>query len=73
MDDSEFVAWITGELANLPGVEAVALGGSRAQGTHRPDSDWDFSIYYRDHFDPAVLRAKGWDGQVSDVGAWAAA
>jgi predicted nucleotidyltransferase len=27
---------------------AVALGGSRAAGTQRPDSDWDFSLYYRD-------------------------
>ena len=36
-----FLASITDRLAALPGVEAVTLGGSRAQGTARPDSDWD--------------------------------
>ena len=49
---------------------AVTLGGSRAEGTHRPDSDWDFSIYYRGHFDPQSLRDVGWPGQVFDVGGW---
>jgi predicted nucleotidyltransferase len=57
-------------LAGLPGVRAVALGGSRAAGTHRPDSDWDFALYYRGDFDPADLRAVGWPGEVSDIGGW---
>ena len=52
------------------GGTAVALGGSRAQGTHRPDSDWDFAIYYRDQFDPQELRDLGWPGEVSEVGGW---
>jgi predicted nucleotidyltransferase len=51
-------------------VEAVTLGGSRAQGTYRPDSDWDFAIYYRGHFDPQTLRDIGWPGEVSEVGGW---
>jgi len=51
-------------------VEAVTLGGSRAEGTHRPDSDWDFSIYYRGQFDPQTLRDIGWPGEVSAVGGW---
>lgn len=34
-------------LAALPGVIAVSLGGSRARGTHRPDSDFDLGVYYR--------------------------
>lgn len=33
-------------LAALPAVKAVTLGGSRAQGTERPDSDWDLAVYY---------------------------
>ncbi len=70
MEDVEFEAWLAGELAALPGVLAVALGGSRAQGTHRPDSDWDFALYYRGLFDPGCLKAKGWPGQVSEVGGW---
>lgn len=51
-------------------MEAVTLGGSRAAGTHRPDSDWDFSVYYRGHFDPQTLRDIGWPGQVSEIGGW---
>ncbi len=46
------------------------LGGSRAAGTHRPDSDWDFGIYYRGHFDPQTLRDIGWPGEVSGIGGW---
>jgi predicted nucleotidyltransferase len=68
--DTELADHVAGRLAALPGVAAVALGGSRAQGTHRPDSDWDFAIYYRGHFDPAELRAVGWPGEVSEVGGW---
>ncbi|MBB6434615.1 putative nucleotidyltransferase [Streptomyces candidus] len=35
-------------LSTVAGVRAVVLGGSRARGTHRPDSDWDLGLYYRD-------------------------
>jgi predicted nucleotidyltransferase len=49
---------------------AVALGGSRAAGTQRPDSDWDFSLYYRRRFDPADLRSLGWPGEISRIGGW---
>ncbi|MFE7650606.1 nucleotidyltransferase domain-containing protein [Streptomyces phaeoluteigriseus] len=68
--DAAFLRATTDRLAALPGVRAVALGGSRAQGTHRPDSDWDLAVYYRGTFDPAGLRAVGWEGEVSEVGAW---
>lgn len=70
LTDDDFVAHVADRLAALPGVVAVSLGGSRAQGTHRPDSDWDFALYYRDHFDPAGLRAVGWPGEVSELGDW---
>ncbi|MBG0856151.1 nucleotidyltransferase domain-containing protein [Streptomyces spinoverrucosus] len=69
-DDTTFLDTIADRLAGLPTVQAVALGGSRAQGTHRPDSDWDLAIYYRGPFDPADLRALGWEGEVSEVGGW---
>ena len=36
MDDDSFPLYVAGRLAELPGVEAVTLGGSRAEGTHRP-------------------------------------
>jgi predicted nucleotidyltransferase len=46
-DDDAFCAAAAEALAGLPGVRAVALGGSRAAGMARPDSDWDFAVYYR--------------------------
>jgi predicted nucleotidyltransferase len=69
-DDAELPGYVTSRLAALPGVTAVALGGSRAAGTHGPDSDLDFAVYYRGRFDPADLRAVGWPGEVSDLGGW---
>ncbi|NYI88764.1 putative nucleotidyltransferase [Amycolatopsis endophytica] len=61
---------VAGRLSDLPGVVAVTLGGSRATGTERPDSDWDFALYYRGGFAPADLRAVGWPGEVSEIGGW---
>ncbi|MFF0734772.1 nucleotidyltransferase domain-containing protein [Streptomyces chartreusis] len=69
-DDTTFLNTTADRLAALPTVRAVALGGSRAQGTHRPDSDWDLAVYYRGPFDPSDLRALGWEGEVSEVGGW---
>jgi predicted nucleotidyltransferase len=66
----EPVARLAGELAGLPGAVAVALGGSRATGAHRPDSDWDLGLYYRSSFEPAELRRLGHEGQVSELGEW---
>ncbi|MFC7544978.1 nucleotidyltransferase domain-containing protein [Plantactinospora sp. GCM10030261] len=44
-------------LTAVDGVVAVALGGSRARGRHRPDSDWDLGLYYRGTLDVAGLQA----------------
>ncbi|WP_225729165.1 MULTISPECIES: nucleotidyltransferase domain-containing protein [unclassified Nocardia] len=70
MTDAIFLADLVTRLAALPRVRAVTLGGSRADGTHTQDSDWDFAIYYRGDFDPAELRAIGWPGEVSELGGW---
>ncbi|MEU5052078.1 nucleotidyltransferase domain-containing protein [Streptomyces sp. NPDC021096] len=70
MTDAIFVDSVAERLAALPAVRAVTLGGSRAQGTHSADSDWDLAVYYRGGFDPDCLRAVGWEGEVFDVGAW---
>ncbi|MEU7134863.1 nucleotidyltransferase domain-containing protein [Streptomyces sp. NPDC046261] len=70
MTDDIFLDSVADRLARLPAVHAVALGGSRAQGTHTADSDWDLAVYYRGGFDPGDLRAVGWDGEVFDIGAW---
>jgi hypothetical protein len=54
----------------IPNVSCVVLGGSRAAGTHRPDSDWDLGIYYDAPLDPEHLRALGHPGQVFAPGEW---
>jgi len=70
MDDEAFIVYVGERLGSLPHVEAVTLGGSRAEGTNRPDSDWDFSLYYRGDFDPQSLRDLGWPGTVGELGSW---
>jgi Nucleotidyltransferase domain len=65
------VEWLADRLASVPGVTAVALGGSRAQGTERPDSDWDFALYYRDSIDVAAVRSLGFSGTIAAPGEWA--
>lgn len=70
MDDAKFPGYVAERLSSVPGVMAVALGGSRAAGTQRPDSDWDFSLYYRGRFEPHDLRALGWPGEISRIGGW---
>jgi hypothetical protein len=65
------VEWLAQPLGEIPGVEAVALGGSRAQATDRADSDWDFGLYYRGGIDPDDVRALGFPGEVFAPGEWA--
>ena len=48
----------------------MTLGGSRATGTARPHSDWDFGLYYRTTIDPADIRALGFAGEVFAPNAW---
>ncbi|MFB6892431.1 DUF4037 domain-containing protein [Kitasatospora sp. NPDC056327] len=58
-------------LAQVPGVVGVLLGGSRARGEHRPESDWDLGVYYRGELDVAALRALAGPGvDVAAPGGW---
>jgi hypothetical protein len=57
-------------LAQIPGVVAVALGGSRASGRAQPDSDWDFGLYYRGRISADDVRALGFSGTVVEPGEW---
>ncbi|MEU1216170.1 nucleotidyltransferase domain-containing protein [Streptomyces sp. NPDC005790] len=72
---SPAVAAMASRLVRLSGVEAVTLGGSRARGTHRPDSDWDLGVYYRGAPDLAALTAlasevQGAPAEVAGPGGW---
>lgn len=67
---AEFLPGLADRLAGLPGVVAVALGGSRAQGQDAPDADYDLGLYYRGRFDPQDLRDCGWSGTVTELGGW---
>jgi hypothetical protein len=70
------VAELVDLLAAMPGVCAVALGGSRAEGAADAHSDWDLGVYYRGAIDTSPLSALGtvhppgaW-GRVMNGGAW---
>jgi hypothetical protein len=64
------VEFIAAQLAAIPGVVAVTLGGSRATNTAVEGSDWDFGLYYRGRLDPADVLALGWPGRVFAPGDW---
>ncbi|MGW2442928.1 nucleotidyltransferase domain-containing protein [Streptomyces sp. NPDC001675] len=66
---------IAGRLAGVGGVVGVCLGGSRARGTHRPDSDFDLGVYYRPPLDTAALRRLAFEltgerVEVTEPGGW---
>ncbi len=54
-------------LARIAGVVAVALGGSRARGTHRPDSDIDLGLYYRDASPFSIADIRALAGEINDA------
>lgn len=66
---------IADRLADVDGVVGVCLGGSRARGTHSPDSDYDLGLYYEAPLDTAALRALAAEVtagpvEVSEPGGW---
>lgn len=74
MEDQELRA-VAARLADVPGVVAVVLGGSRARGTHRPDSDIDLGLYYRGSLAVDDLRSlardiTGTPTEVTEPGGW---
>ncbi|MFC5817861.1 nucleotidyltransferase domain-containing protein [Nonomuraea harbinensis] len=65
------VAEMAGRLVEVPGVVGVLLGGSRARGEHRPESDWDLGVYYRAPLDVEGLRKLAGPGvEVAGPGGW---
>ena len=66
--DVKALTALADRLVAVDGVVAVALGGSRARGTHRPDSDIDLGLYYREGLDVGALRALAAEVADSPVG-----
>lgn len=64
------VTTLVEQVARVPGVKAVTLGGSRARGMPRADSDWDFGLYYRGTIDTEAIRVLGYPGRVVEPGDW---
>jgi Nucleotidyltransferase domain len=55
MDDA-FIERVAAPVRQVSGIVALVLGGSRARGSHRPTSDYDFGLYVdADRFDIAAL------------------
>lgn len=78
-DPSRLLTGLANALAQIAGVEAVVLGGSRARGTHAPNSDIDIGIYYAaaEQFDlvaldrlAAALDDRHHAGLVTPLGGW---
>lgn len=61
------IAAFVDELAGSSGVEAVVLGGSRANGSADSHSDWDLGVFYRGTIDLTVVSARG---EVHPPGSW---
>jgi predicted nucleotidyltransferase len=66
-------------LSGVPGVEAIALGGSRARGTATAASDYDIGLYYRASRPidvaalgkvAAILDDRGAEASVTPIGGW---
>ncbi|MBX3498674.1 MAG: nucleotidyltransferase domain-containing protein [Alphaproteobacteria bacterium] len=78
-NDERLLAELTEVLSTVPGVRAIALGGSRARGTATPHSDYDIGLYY-DGAAPldvatlgriaAEIDDRGAEATVTPVGGW---
>ncbi len=62
------VGGLVERLAAIDGVVAVALGGSYARGTQRPDSDIDLGLYYREASPFAIEAVRRIADEIDDSG-----
>jgi predicted nucleotidyltransferase len=74
MDEARLSA-VAHRLTTVPGVVGVALGGSRARGTHTAESDYDLGLYYRGRLDTERLGAlarevAGPAARITEPGKW---
>ena len=78
MQDPLLQLWVPA-VAEVPGVDAIVLGGSRARGTATENSDYDFGLYYSaatqldtDRLREAMIKLVDKPGaaEVTPVGEW---
>ncbi len=78
-NDEALLSRLVVALAPVPGIEAVALGGSRARGAATAGSDYDIGLYYRGGrpIDVVALGAvaaalddRGAEAEVTPLGGW---
>ena len=78
-NDEALLRRLVAALSAVPGVEAIALGGSRARGTAVATSDYDIGLYYRAHRPidvaalgevAATLDDRGAEASVTPIGGW---
>jgi len=78
-NDEALLSHLVVALAPVPGIEAIALGGSRARGTATAESDYDIGLYYRAGrpIDIAALATvaatlddRGAEAEVTSLGGW---
>jgi predicted nucleotidyltransferase len=77
--DAALLERVVAAVRDVPGIIGVVLGGSRANGTHVPESDYDLGLFYRGDagFDLAALErvARALDDEqradlVTPIGGW---
>ena len=78
-NDEALLRRLVATLSTVPGVAAIALGGSRARGTATAHSDYDIGLYYRASrpIDVAALGKvaaglddRGAEATVTPIGGW---
>jgi hypothetical protein len=78
-NDEALLRRLVATLAPVPGIEAIALGGSRSRGTATAGSDYDIGLYYRGGRPidvvalgkvAATLDDRGADASVTPIGGW---
>jgi predicted nucleotidyltransferase len=78
-NDEALLRRLVAALSPVPGIETIALGGSRARGTATAQSDYDIGLYYRASrpIDVAVLGKvvaelddRGSEASVTPIGGW---
>ncbi|MBD1869322.1 nucleotidyltransferase domain-containing protein [Cyanobacteria bacterium FACHB-471] len=62
----QFIHRVVDRLQSVEGIAAIALGGSRARGTHTPKSDVDLGIYYQPENPPDLIALNHLASQLND-------